>query len=287
MFACPVCGTAMEGGVEKCAVCGAAVTAVEELEEAHRKMAQAISGAERPAVQKRAARVPEGERRCTVCRAPLAPAAEVCLVCGTPVEEKGVRRLARPFEPEIDQETPMELPAPQEMTGEELEIPKSDSDWQGWLVQGDIYYNAGRVQKALEAYDTSLRIKESYEAYNNKGLVLYREGFFEESLKCFDRALGVHDKDEFIWFNKGNALRDIGRFQECLEARSRRRWSASSRPFASTGTTSTHGTPSAAQCSGWGGSRRPRRRLRSPSSSATITGRAGTTWPSCASSSAS
>jgi tetratricopeptide (TPR) repeat protein len=156
------------------------------------------------------------QRRCEVCRAPLSLAADVCLVCGTATKDKGIRRLARPFEPPTDLE--IGLPAPVDISGEELEIPRDDSDWKAWLVQGDIYYNAGRVEKAIEAYDTSLRIRASFEAYNNKGLVLYREGLLEEAIRCFDRALELHPNDEFIWFNKGNALRDLGRFKECIES---------------------------------------------------------------------
>jgi hypothetical protein len=102
-----------------------------------------------------------------VCRAALSPAAEVCPVCGTTAVDAGVRRLARPFEPQLD--TEIVLPPHTDITGEALEIPKDDSDWKAWLVQGDIYYNAGQVEKALDAYDTSLRIKASFEVYNNKG----------------------------------------------------------------------------------------------------------------------
>lgn len=216
--ACPTCGTPITDRAGKCGACGAALPPVDELDLARKAVVERVikPSLEDAADVMRDGRSQAGERRCPVCHSPLAQASEVCLVCGTAVSEKGVRRLARPFEPETDLESA--LHGPKETAGEELEIAKSDTDWQAWLVQGDIYYNSGQVEKAIDAYDTSLRIKASFEAYNNKGLMLYREGFLEEGLKCFDRALEFQTGDEFIWYNRGNALRDLGRFKECIEA---------------------------------------------------------------------
>ena len=174
---------------------------------------------------------------CPTCGAPVPGGTGSCPLCGTELipggELEAARRLvvesvrapskaplppapARPFELPEDEAEP--VPLPEERRGEELEIAKSDTDWQAWLVQGDIWYNAGQVQKAIGAYDRSLEIHESFEACNNKGLMLYRVGRLEESLVCFERALRLQPEDEFIWYNRGNALRDLGRFRECIES---------------------------------------------------------------------
>ena len=208
--ACPACGSPLPKGVKACPLCGTALKLESELQTARQLVVDRV---QRPA--QRPPR-PEPVAACPACHAPVQPGASACLACGTSLGLDGLRKLARPFEPVEEPEIKPTLP--EERRGEELEIDKGEKDWQSWLVQGDIYYNSGRIDKSLEAYDRSLSIKPSYEAYNNKGLVLYREGRLEESLAGFDKALEIQPNDEFIWYNRGNALRDLGRFKECIES---------------------------------------------------------------------
>lgn len=41
--------------------------------------------------------------------------------------------------------------------------------------------------------------------WNDKGNKLYKEGKYNEAIKCYDKALSIKPKSSIIWCNKGNA----------------------------------------------------------------------------------
>ncbi|MEM2870175.1 MAG: tetratricopeptide repeat protein [Thermoplasmata archaeon] len=151
--------------------------------------------------------------KCPFCGNPLKDEIAPCSLCGG--SREGVSGITRPPGPAPVPPPPEPLPEP---VGEELEIKKDERDWKAWIVQGDIYYNSGHLQKALEAYDRSLSIRPSFEALNNKGLVLHREGRHAEALECFEKAVELNPDDENLWYHRGNVLRELGRHTEAMDS---------------------------------------------------------------------
>ena len=53
-------------------------------------------------------------------------------------------------------------------------------------------------------------------AWYNKGNALRELGRYEEALRCFDKALEIDPKHVLAWNNKGIALHNLGRYEEAL-----------------------------------------------------------------------
>jgi len=88
-----------------------------------------------------------------------------------------------------------------------------------YLRLGNIEYGKGNYEKALEFYQTALKINPLYvEAYNNRGVVLDLLGQPEQALKDFDKALELKSDDAEIWCNKAVVLGKLNKYNEALQA---------------------------------------------------------------------
>jgi len=58
----------------------------------------------------------------------------------------------------------------------------------------------------------------SSEIWNNKGVALYNQGRYNESLKAYDKAIKISPRNAVIWTNKGAALASLGKYNDALEA---------------------------------------------------------------------
>ncbi|MEH1779120.1 MAG: tetratricopeptide repeat protein, partial [Nostoc sp.] len=65
---------------------------------------------------------------------------------------------------------------------------------------------------AIASYDQALKFQpDKDEAWYNRGIALRKLGRFEEAIASYDQALKFQpDKDE-AWYNRGIALRKLGR----------------------------------------------------------------------------
>lgn len=58
------------------------------------------------------------------------------------------------------------------------------------------------------------QLKTIQAAWNNKGYALYKEGNYEEAIKCYDKAIELDPNYSLAWGNKGEALKQISRTAE-------------------------------------------------------------------------
>ena len=72
-------------------------------------------------------------------------------------------------------------------------------------------------KKQIEYYSKCLELDPKYAvAWNNKGNALAELGRYEEALRCYDKALEIDPKHVLAWYNKGVALHKLGRYEEAL-----------------------------------------------------------------------
>jgi len=77
----------------------------------------------------------------------------------------------------------------------------------------------GMHEEALKSYDTALEhcFDESdidAIAQNRKGNALLDLGRFEEALQAYDEAIRLESDNEWFWLNKGVALLELRRYKE-------------------------------------------------------------------------
>jgi TolB-like protein/Flp pilus assembly protein TadD len=85
--------------------------------------------------------------------------------------------------------------------------------------KGAAYTMLGDIEKARAAYDRSLELKPSRQAYTNIGLSYYYAGNFEDAAEMQRQALTFAPDDHRVWGRLAESLRFIpGRTEESLEA---------------------------------------------------------------------
>ncbi|WP_321416509.1 tetratricopeptide repeat protein [uncultured Methanomethylovorans sp.] len=73
-------------------------------------------------------------------------------------------------------------------------------------------------EKKIEYFNRSLDANpQNADAWYNKGNALYDLGRKEEAIKCYDKALEINPKKDAAWYNKGVVLYDLGRKEEAIK----------------------------------------------------------------------
>lgn len=76
-------------------------------------------------------------------------------------------------------------------------------------------FNSPTIGPAIQHYQAALHLNpELGQAHHNLGIALQ----FEQALSCFQRALMIQPNDADALFNRGNALIELGRINEAIEA---------------------------------------------------------------------
>lgn len=76
-----------------------------------------------------------------------------------------------------------------------------------------------RYENALKAIEKALEIDPKYaEAWNSKGIVLYKIGKYEDALKAYDKALEINPKYAEAWNSKGIVFGELGRYADAKKA---------------------------------------------------------------------
>ena len=71
--------------------------------------------------------------------------------------------------------------------------------------------------KAIASYDKALEIKpDLHVAWYNRGIALRNLGRLEEAIASFDKALEIKPDLHVAWYNRGIALRNLGRLEEAI-----------------------------------------------------------------------
>ena len=99
-----------------------------------------------------------------------------------------------------------------------LKIKDELPDSAGELYEkGKILHSEGKYEESLRCFDKALEINpQDVYAWTFKGNFLYCLGCYKEALHCYDKALEFGPRFEHAWFNKGAALSSLGRYEEAL-----------------------------------------------------------------------
>jgi tetratricopeptide (TPR) repeat protein len=110
------------------------------------------------------------------------------------------------------------------------------------IEDGNMLFNQGNYQDALSCYQKAVKLgKNNALAWHGKGNVLFKQGensedvtlcvkchlcpvlseaFYQDAVKCYDKAIEIDPKFKDAWYKKGIALEKLGKFIEskkCIE----------------------------------------------------------------------
>jgi tetratricopeptide (TPR) repeat protein len=96
-------------------------------------------------------------------------------------------------------------------------ISSNDQIPEAWNNKGVALFRLGRIDESLECYERSLAIDPcNMEAMRNKGFVLSNSGRLEEALNCYDTVL-KNGGDALDWEAKATVLVGLGKSEEALD----------------------------------------------------------------------
>jgi tetratricopeptide (TPR) repeat protein len=96
-------------------------------------------------------------------------------------------------------------------------ISANDRIPEAWNNKGVALFRLGRIDESLECYERSLAIDAcNIEAMRNKGFVLSNFGRLEEALDCYDTVLR-NGGDALDWEAKATVLVGLGKSEEALD----------------------------------------------------------------------
>jgi tetratricopeptide (TPR) repeat protein len=73
-----------------------------------------------------------------------------------------------------------------------------------WFSKGMELYNQGKYEESLQAYNTALEADPGdEEAWNNKGIDLGLLGKYDEALQAFNNATSINSSYAEAWYNMG------------------------------------------------------------------------------------
>jgi cytochrome c-type biogenesis protein CcmH/NrfG len=96
----------------------------------------------------------------------------------------------------------------------------SPGDPAPWAQLGHLYFDAGRYNEAIAAYETALeRAPEDPNLWTDLGVMRRRADRPEAAIEAFDKAIAINDRHEIARFNRGIVLlHDLERPAEALAA---------------------------------------------------------------------
>ena len=75
---------------------------------------------------------------------------------------------------------------------------------EAWVQLGNLYFDADRAEKAIEAYNRSLSLApDNPNVLTDLGVMYRRKGRPADAIKAFDRAIRANPRQEAAYFNKG------------------------------------------------------------------------------------
>ncbi|WYL97507.1 MAG: tetratricopeptide repeat protein [Gloeotrichia echinulata IR180] len=85
------------------------------------------------------------------------------------------------------------------------------------LELGKLLHSAKEYEAAIACYDKALSIKPDYhQAWYNRGNALGNLGRHEEAIACYDKALSIKPDDYYAWILRGYALYNLERNEEAI-----------------------------------------------------------------------
>lgn len=81
----------------------------------------------------------------------------------------------------------------------------------GWENKGIIFYNLGKYNESIDAFDKAIKINSSHlNALNNRGLAYARLEDYGKAVDSYDTAIQINPQFLEAWNNKGAALYEWG-----------------------------------------------------------------------------
>ena len=88
---------------------------------------------------------------------------------------------------------------------------KADEAQSSLELAAEIHMERNQDSEAEEIFNTVLTLRpDTTNVYNSLGIIYRRQGRLKESLKAYEKALKVHQNDEFIYFNIARVHLDLG-----------------------------------------------------------------------------
>ncbi|AFY49383.1 Flp pilus assembly protein TadD [Nostoc sp. PCC 7524] len=84
---------------------------------------------------------------------------------------------------------------------------------------GNLLYAAKEFEAAISSYDQALKFKpDKHEAWYNRGIALRNLGRNEEAISSYDQSVKFNPDDHQAWNNRGNTLFNLGRNEEAISS---------------------------------------------------------------------
>lgn len=95
----------------------------------------------------------------------------------------------------------------------EREVEKNPDDMAAWLELANLYFDAGKFQDAIQAYNKYLGMNPNNpNVWTDLGVMYRRSGNPSEAISSFDKAIELDPRHEQARFNKGIVLfYDLGK----------------------------------------------------------------------------
>ncbi len=98
-------------------------------------------------------------------------------------------------------------------------VQQRSEDAFAWSLQGELLYNLGRYEQAIESYDQAIALKpDDANAWNNRGNSLDDLGRYEQAIESYDQAIALKPDDANAWNNRGISLDNLGRYEQAIES---------------------------------------------------------------------
>jgi tetratricopeptide (TPR) repeat protein len=127
-------------------------------------------------------------------------------------------------EPETDTKRISPPPVPSLQFGMEekqlLELVEKNPENPEYLARlGDLYFEGGRYEKAIELYKRALNLNpQDADTYNDLGLALYYTGRSDIAIDTLRKGTDVMPSYQRVWLSLGFVLMSNGRNEEAVEA---------------------------------------------------------------------
>lgn len=87
----------------------------------------------------------------------------------------------------------------------------------GWYERGNKHLNAKEYEKAIAAYDQTIKIKPDYdEAWYNRGVALYNLKRYQEAVSSTNEVIEIQPDNIGAWYNRGVCLYNLQQYQEAI-----------------------------------------------------------------------
>ena len=99
------------------------------------------------------------------------------------------------------------------------QVAKDPNNVAAWIELGNLFFDAQQNEKAIQAYETALKIKpDNADVWTDLGVMYRKKGDAQKALEAFQKAYSLNPKHEISLFNAGVVLmHDLNKPKEARE----------------------------------------------------------------------